>query len=222
MGQKLLVLGDSGSGKSTSTRNLDSKTTFYINVIGKALPFKGWKNKYVDGKNLVATHTAEEIVQVIKGISQSDKMKHIKTIVIDDAQYIMSYEYMKRASEKGYDKFTEIARHMFDVLTAPDNVREDLTTIFLAHSEDVSANGFSKTKMKTVGKMLDSAITIEGLFTIVLLAYPIKEEKSMKYVFVTQSNGTTTAKSPMDMFEGITIENDLAIVLDKIKEYEEG
>ena len=220
MGNKILVLGDSGSGKSTSTRNLDSKTTFYINVIGKALPFKGWKSKYVEGENLISTHNAEEVLRAIKGVSE--KMPKIKTIIIDDAQYIMSYEFMARAKERGFDKFTEIAQNMFNVLKAPDATRDDLTTIFLSHSEDVSANGYTKTKMKTIGKMLDDKITIEGLFTIVLLAYPVKEEKKMRYLFVTQSNGTTTAKSPMGMFNDIVIDNDLDMVLNKIKEYEEG
>jgi len=220
MGNKILILGDSGSGKSTSTRNLDPKSTFYINVIGKPLPFRGWKTKYVEGKNMVSTHNSDEIVRCIKGVSE--ERPEIKTIIVDDAQYIMSFEFMARAKEKGFDKFVEIGKHMFDVLKAPDDTRADLTTIFLAHSDDVSANGYTKTKMKTIGKMLDDKITIEGLFTIVLLCYPIKEEKKMKYVFVTQSNGTTTAKSPMDMFEDIAIENDLAMVLDKIEEYEEG
>ena len=220
MGNKVLVLGDSGSGKSTSTRNLDPKSTFYINVIGKPLPFKGWKAKYVDGKNMISTHNADDIVKCIKGVSST--RPEVKTIIIDDAQYIMSYEYMDRAMEKGFAKFTEIAKHMFDVLAAPDKVRDDLTTIFLAHSEDVSSNGYTKTQMKTIGKMLNATITIEGLFTIVLLAYPVKEEKKMRYVFVTQSNGTTTAKSPMDMFDDIAIDNDLQMVLNKMKEYEEG
>ena len=219
MGNKILVLGDSGSGKSTATRNLDPKSTFYVNVIGKPLPFKGWKSKYVSGKNLVSTHNAEEVIRTIKGVSE--KMPEIKVIIVDDAQYIMSYEFMARAKERGFDKFTEIAQNMFNVLKAPDTTREDLTTIYLSHSDDVSANGYTKTKMKTIGKMLDDKITIEGMFTVVLLAYPVKEEKKMRYVFVTQSNGTTTAKSPMGMFEDIIVENDLSMVLQKIKEYEQ-
>jgi len=141
-GQKILILGDSGSGKSTATRNLDAKTTFYINVIGKALPFKGWKSKYVAGKNLITTHNAEEIIKAIQGVSKLEAFKHIKTIVVDDAQYIMAYEFMARALEKGYDKFSEMGQHMFNVLKAPDATRDDLTTIFLSHTEDVSANGY--------------------------------------------------------------------------------
>jgi len=120
------------------------------------------------------------------------------------------------------DKFTEIAQNMFNILKAPDKTREDLTTVFLCHSEDISANGFLKTKMKTIGKMLDDKITIEGLFTVVLLAYAYRNDKEMEYVFVTQSNGTTTAKSPLDMFDNIKVPNDLAVVLDTIRKYYEG
>lgn len=230
MGNKVLVLGDSGSGKSTSTKNLDPKSTFYINVIGKALPFKGWKWKYksVDNDtkegNYIVTHDSSKISNYIKWVSAN--RPEIKVIIVDDAQYVMSFEFMERASEKGYDKFIEIAKHMFDVLAAPDGTREDLTTIYLTHSEDVSANGFIKTKMKTIGKMLDEKICIEGLFTIVLLCYLKKSKEKEEYVFVTQSNGSNTVKSPMGMFpldsEGKpTIPNDLVGVLEGIKKYEE-
>lgn len=224
MGDKILVIGDSGSGKSTATRNLDPTTTFYINCIGKSLPFKGWKKNYMaskDGKrgNLLVSHSSPNIVSAINGISKD--MSHIKTIIVDDSQYIMSYEFMERANEKGFDKFTQIAQNMFNVLKAPDGTREDLTTVFLAHSEDVSANGFVKTKIKTIGKMLDDKITIEGMFTVVLMAYAHKEasDDSMRYVFVTQSNGSNTCKSPMGMFDGNVVDNDLKLVLDKHHEY---
>jgi len=226
MGQKILVLGESGSGKSTATRNLDPASTFYINVIGKALPFKGWKSKYqaiIDGKvgNYISTYKFDDIVGIIDKISKD--RPEVKTIVVDDAQYIMSYEFMERATERGFDKFSEIAQHMFNVLRAPDGTREDLTTIFLCHSEDVSANGFTRTKMKTIGKMLDDKITIEGLFTVVLLAYCHRvENKDPEYLFITQSNGTNTVKSPMGMFDDVKVPNDLGYVLGKVKEYEEG
>ena len=219
MGSKVLVIGESGSGKSTATRTLDAATTFYINVIGKPLPFKGWKAKYKNKENYISCNNHDDIIKTMKYVSE--KLPKIKTIVVDDAQYIMSYEFMNRATERGFDKFTEIAQHMFNVVKAPDTLREDLTTIFLSHSEDISGNGVTKTKIKTIGKMLDDKICLEGLFTIVLLAYPHKENKEMKYVFVTQSNGTTTAKSPMGMFD-ITIDNDLQFVLDNIKKYNEG
>lgn len=224
MANKLLVIGESGSGKSTSTRNLDPASTFFINVIGKPLPFKGWQSKYTDYNkpimkgNLFKTHNSDEICACMHHIS--GKLPHIKTIIIDDAQYIMSYEFMERAQEKGYDKFIEIGKHMFDVFTTPDKLRDDITVVFLMHSDDITANGYTKTKVKTIGKMLDEKITIEGLFTIVLLSVCYKNnEKEMCYSFVTKSNGMTTAKTPDGMFKYILIENDLKFVLDKITEY---
>ena len=208
MAQKILVIGDSGSGKSRSMKNLNPKTTYIINCIGKNLPFKSWKANYTEGKggNIFKSTNSDEICQIMHAISE--KRPEIKTIVIDDAQYIMSYEYMNRALEKGFQKFSEMAKNMFEVLITPERLRSDLTVIYLAHSEDVSANGFTKTRMKTVGKMLDSAITLEGLFTVVLLAGSYKAEDGMHYVFLTQSDGTTIAKSPEGLFETLSIEND--------------
>lgn len=222
MANKILVVGESGCGKSRSMKNLDPKSTYVINCIGKNLPFQSWKKNYKSGKggNLLKSTNSEEVVNCMKAISE--QRPDIKTIVVDDVQYIMSYEYMERALEKGYNKFSEIAKNMFEVMITPERLRDDLTVIYLAHSEDVSANGFTKTKMKTVGKMLDSAITLEGLFTIVLLSGNYKSESGMHYVFLTQSDGTTIAKTPEDMFTELSIPNDLQLVLERIKEYEEG
>jgi len=223
MSEKILVIGESGSGKSTATRNLNPKETFYINVIGKPLPFKGWKSKFVTYNketkkgNLITANEAPTISAIL--IAVSEKMPEIKTIIIDDAQYIMSYEFMKRAKERGFDKFVEIAQNMFNVFIASDRLRDDITVVFLTHSEDVNGNGYTKTKMKTIGKMLDDKITVEGLFTIVLQSICRKTQLGMEYLFMTQNDGTTTAKSPMDMFK--TEEpNDLVVILDKVKKYD--
>jgi hypothetical protein len=221
MASKILVLGESGSGKTTATRNMDPKSTYFINCIGKPLPFRGWKKNYKEGKggNLFKSTNWEEIVKCMHAISE--QRQDIKTIVVDDAQYIMSFEFMQRAKEVGFNKFTEIAQHMFEVFITPERLRNDITVIYLCHSDDVSANGFTKTKIKTIGKMLDDKITLEGLFTIVLLAGSYKSEEGMKYVFLTNSDGTTTAKSPEGMFEKLSIDNDLAVVLETIRRYEE-
>jgi len=227
MGRKALILGETSQGKSTSGRNLDPATTFWINVTGKDLPFKGWKKLYQrydpqTGKgNYLHSKDWKQIEGAIKHVSA--KLPHIKLIIVDDAQYIMSFEFMARASEKGFDKFTEIQTHFFEVITAPDSTREDLTTVFLSHTEDVSANGVSRTKMKTIGKMLDEKITLEGLFSVVLMSYAYKQQdKTMKYVFVTQTNGSMPAKSPIGMFGETVIDNDLQDVLTKMAKYYEG
>lgn len=224
MANKILIIGDSGSGKSTSLRTLNPETTFLVNTIGKTLPFKGWTKKYrlydkaTKKGNMIKTHNAMEIIAGLQYIS--DTMPHVKTIIVDDSQYVMSYEYMERAKETGFQKFTEIADNMFRIFKKPDELRDDLTVVFLGHTEEVSSNGQTKTKIKTIGKMLDEKITVEGMFTIVLLAYSYKDsDKSMKYVFVTQSNGTNTCKSPMDMFKETLIPNDLKMVLDRVEEY---
>lgn len=222
MADKILIMGDSGSGKSTSTRNLNPETTAYINVIGKPLPFQGWRKKYKKYNttnktgNMFVCHKHDEI---IKALTVIELMPHIKTVIVDDSQYVMSYEFMRRATEKGFDKFAEMGQHMFQVYEAPDSLRDDLVVVFLCHSEDVSANGYIKTKAKTIGKMLDDKITIEGMFTMVLLALAKESKDGIEYVFCTQTNGANTVKSPMGMFNEVFIENDLSKVLTRFHEY---
>lgn len=226
MAEKILIIGESGSGKSSSCRTLDSKTTAIINCIGKPLPFKGWKTNYqkfdpkTESGNLFETVNYEAVIKAMQYVAL--KKPEIKTLIIDDAQYIMTFEFMDRAMEKGYDKFSELAQHFFKVLKAADSLRQDLTVVFLAHSEEVSGNGYTKTKIKTIGKMLDEKLTIEGLFSCVLLATCYKDtDKEIKHIFVTKNNGTTTVKTPAGMFEDAIIPNDLQFVLNKIKEYEQ-
>lgn len=226
MANKLLIIGESGAGKSTSVKNVNPKDTFIINCANKNLPFKGWKSKYVafDPKkkegNMLSTTNFEVICNALQFIDK--EMPHIKNVIIDDFQYVIIYEFMERAKEKGYDKFTEMAQHSFACLVAPDKLRNDLTVVFLAHSEDVSGVNGMKTKMKTVGKMLDEKLTIEGLFSMVLMSVCFKDnENNIAYKFVTRGNGTNTVKTPEGMFEETLIPNDINYVLGKIKEYEQ-
>lgn len=225
MSQSILVIGESGVGKSTSMEKLDPKSTFLINTIGKELPFKGSRKLYspydktTQKGNTLATTSHEVMIKILKGIDQ--QLTHFKQVVIDDSQYIMSFEFMKRAKEKGFDKFVEIAQHYFEVIRTAQSLRNDLTVFFLSHSEDVGSNGSMKTKIKTVGKMLDEKITIEGLFTIVLHAQARKHDKKIEHYFLTNSDGSTTAKSPAGMFD-LEIPNDLNFVLQRVKAYYEG
>jgi len=225
MAQSVLVIADSGSGKSTSMRNLDPKETFIINIANKPLPFKGWKKNYNNISkdnpkgNMTSASSANGIIKAIQHVN--DKMPHITNLVIDDWQYMSSFEYFDRASEKGYDKFTQIAANLAQVAKMPKDLRDDLFVFFLTHSEEsTDVNGHRKVKAKTIGKMIDNTLTLEGLFSIVLFGRVKKMEEGLEYGFDTQNNGENTCKSPMGMFEESFIDNDLQLVKDCIKSYE--
>jgi len=227
MAQSVLVIADSGTGKSTSIRTLSSKETFIINIANKPLPFKGWKKDYVNISkdnpkgNMTSAASAAGIIKAMKHVN--DKMPHIKTLVIDDWQYMSSFEYFDRANEKGYDKFTQIAANLAQVAKMPKDMREDLTIFFLTHSEDsTDINGHRRVKAKTIGKMIDNTLTLEGLFSIVLFGRVKRDEDgTLHYGFDTVTNGENTCKSPIDMFEETFINNDLQLVKDCITEYEQ-
>lgn len=215
----ILILGLSGSGKSTSIRTLPPNETFLINVCSKELPFRGSRKNYTEWNKENPTGnmlSSNDYVLIDKLFTNIDiKRKEIKYIVIDDSQYLLTAEYMKRAHEKGYEKFTEIGEHFWNILWASKMLRQDLFVFFLHHSE---INELGITKVKSVGKMLDEKVNIEGMFTIVLLA----KRDSDKNYFITQNDGTTPAKSPIGMFEDRMIDNDLKLVVDSINNYYEG
>ena len=225
MAQSVLVIADSGTGKSTAIRTLDPKETFIINIANKPLPFKGWKKNYSNISkdnpkgNMTSASSAAGIVKAMQHVN--DKLSNIKTLVIDDWQYMSSFEYFDRAHEKGYEKFTQIAANLAQVAKMPKDMREDLTIFFLTHSEDsVDGNGNRKVKAKTIGKMIDNTLTLEGLFSIVLFGRVKKTEDGLEYGFDTVNNGENTCKAPMDMFENPFIDNDLQLVKNCIAEYE--
>lgn len=225
------IVGESGSGKSTSLRNLNPEETFIINVAGKNLPIPGYKKNYkslvqdpVTKKytgNLYNSSSVEKIGQAIKVVSAT--MPHIKQIIIDDSQYLMAFEAMDRAGEKGYEKFTQMAQHFFSVLKESMGAREDLKVFILAHSENIGDALNPSYKIKTLGKMIDNMITVEGLFTYVLFTTKVKNDDGViEYKFITNSDGTTTAKTPMGCFDSVMIDNDLDYVIKRIDEYNEG
>jgi len=227
MGQSILIIAESGSGKSTSIENLNPAETFIINVANKPLPFKGWKKKYNllskenPSGNMSNTSTPVGILKAMEYVSVN--MPHIKTLVIDDFQYMSSFEYFDRSSEKGYDKFTQIAAGLATVAKKPKDLREDLQIYFMTHAEDsVDMDGRRRVKAKTIGKMIDNALTLEGLFSIVLFGKVKKDnDGNIRYVFETQNNGENTCKSPKGMFETLEIPNDLEYVRTSIIKYEE-
>lgn len=228
MAELLAIVGESGSGKTTSIRNLDPEHTFIISTTGKRPGIKGANKKYptfsvADGKmsgNFYATSNVDQIGKMLQIIDK--KMPHITTVVIDDYQYVMGFEAMDRAKEKSYDKFTDMAQHAYQVLKTAMNMRDDLYVVVSTHSENTGDRINPYNKMKTLGKMLDSVITLEGLFTYVLFTTIQRDEDNKSsYKFITNSDGTCTAKSPMGLFDDTYVDNDLNMVINRIKEYNE-
>lgn len=217
MGKPVLINGESGSGKSRSIANLDPKSTFIINVNRKDLPFKGWRSRYslITKDNLSGNMLfADDYETIDKTIGYVDeKRSEIKVGIIEDAQYIMANEFMRRAKEKGYEKFTEIGEHYWKIIWHCNLTRSDMIWFILSH---VEVNEYGQTKAKTIGKMLDDKICIEGMFTIVLNT--LVDDR--KYFFETQSNGKNTTKSPEGMFSELRIPNDLEYVRQQIIKYE--
>ena len=217
------------SGKTTSIRNLNPETTFIISTTGKRPGIKGAKKKYPDFKinketkevtgNFYTTSNIDQIASVMKLINT--KMAHIKTLIIDDYQYLQGFESMARVDEKGYAKFTDIAKHAYGVLKSGMDLRDDLFVVIITHSENIGDNINPYYKIKTLGKMLDSVITLEGLFTYVLFTKVINDGETVQYKFLTNSDGSCTAKSPMGLFDDMLIDNDLDFVINKITEYNE-
>lgn len=238
MANLIALVAPSGSGKSSSLfpeeglkiKGLNPKETFIINVAGKPLPVRGWKQMYKSvstdlvenvkgGGNYWETSDVNAICNILMGI---DKVRpDIKNVVIDDYQYLMSFIYMQKAREKGYDKFNEIAAAGFKPIDVARGMRNDINFITIFHQEKGDDGVF---KIKTTGKMIDNAITLEGLFTVVLFATVQRDPNSrnIEYLFMTNSDGTNTAKSPYGMFKQLFVPNDMGLVLDTVKSYYEG
>ena len=193
-------MGKSGSGKTASLRNFKPGEVLVCSVANKPLPFK-------TKLDVVKTPSYAKLYEAMKD-------KKYKAYVIDDSQYLMAFEMFSRAKETGYGKFTDIAVNFERLLRTIRESMPDDCIVYLLHHTEVDDMG--DLKAKTVGKMLDSQLTIEGLFSIVLMT----ETDGKEYKFITQSNGHTTAKSPMDMFPA-EIDNDLKLVDKTIREYYE-
>ena len=200
MGIPVLILGESGSGKSTSLRNFEENEIGIFNVAGKPLPFRKKLNKIDNAKYT-------DIVGRLK-------LNKFKAYVIDDSQYLMAFEMFDKAKETGYNKFTDVALHFRNLIDfIIKDTPNDVIVYFLHHTETTETG---KIKAKTSGKMLDNQLTLEGLFSIVLLC----KTDGKEHYFETQSDGYTTCKSPMEMFEA-KINNDLKFVDTTIREYYE-
>lgn len=219
-----LILGKSGTGKSSSIKSLNPEETIIFNILKKKLPFKGSNKLYnTEKKNLFNLDSYSEIIQYLEGISA--KVPTCKNIIIDDATYIMRKEYFKSAKISGYNKFIDMASHFQSIIQTAENMREDINLFIIMHCEEImSDNTIIGYKPSTVGKLIDSSYNPTEVVPMLLFANTkYDENKKPIYGFHTQKclEGLIEipAKSPEGMFEEDYIPNDLQYVVDKMNEF---
>ena len=214
------VVGDHSTGKSTSFKYLDNKKTFIIDVKKEPLPWRGSENDYNEGlRNYIRTSNWLDILQIIENIAE--KRPEIENIIVDDAGFIMSNEFFKRASESGFTKFSEIGQHMFKIVDACKALPNRLNVIFTFHRDvDKDALGEPIVRIKTIGRMIEEKYTLEAQFTVLLFSC-VNYDKNGKadYKFVTNRTLNYPAKSPDGMFEDLYIDNNLQNVVTTMRKY---
>ena len=224
MANCIIILGRSGTGKSTSIKGLNPNESVIINTLKKRLPFKGSQSLYSkEKKNLALIDEYQAVINALVGIDKN--YPKVKNIVIDDSIYIMRKEYFKRAKESGYGKYTDLASHFQQIISTCESLRDDLNVFFILHSEDVVSDGTTTGyKVSTVGKLLDSQYNpIEVVPMVLFSAIKYDEKGNPSFGFYTHAckEGTIEipAKSPEGMFDEDFIENDLGLVVKKMNEY---
>ena len=215
MSHVICIAGESGTGKTTSMRKLDPKTTLYIDCDKKGLSWKGWKSQFNgESKNYLVTDFPQVALQALRKVNEQKNMSHIKVVVVDTINGLMVADEMRRSKEKGYDNWQDLAQSIYELIDYSLTMRDDVTVVFVAHTQtDHDENGYMFTRIKTSGRKLDK-ITLESKFSTVLLSKCVDG----RYVFETQAN-LSTAKSPMGAFEDKEIDNDITAVIEALKEY---
>lgn len=219
MSKLIALVGDTGCGKSHSIQFLDPKETYIISVADKELPFKGSTklyNRY--SKNYKHVKDAAEVLRLLNTLSND--APQIKTVIIEDGNYIMGFNLVDKATEVGYTKFSVMAQQMVSLIQGAKKLRDDMIVVYISHQEELEDNGeIVSYKMKTAGKMIDNQIKLEGLFTVVI--YAITETKGDKtdYLFITNKYKKYPAKSPAGMFSELKMPNNLKTVVDNINDY---
>lgn len=225
MAEVPLILGDSGSGKSASIRNLNPAKTFIINVAGKSLPFRDSRKQYTlwnaenPKGNMFNTKRPSQVAKMMTYVSE--KRPEIKSLVIDDNQYLSLFTFVTRINDKdGFAKFNDIAAAMVELVEHAKSMRDDLTIYFLHHIDGgQDAKGNDRIGAKTMGKFVKEKVTYEGLFSIVLMAdKETQDNNEINYFFWTRM-ADSTVKTPDGMFEDQKIPNDLALVAKAIHDY---
>ena len=196
----VLLIGASGTGKSTSLRNFKREEVAVINVLGKPLPFK----------SDIKAPQCDDYATIIQAIKQTKK----KTIVIDDAGYLLTNEFMSKSSIKGYDKYNEMANNFFNLINGIKAIEGGKTVYLIMHDD---TDDFGNIKPKTIGKLLDDKVNIAGMFTICIRSM----FENGNYIFRLKTNGQDCVKTPFGMFENETMENDLKAFDKVVREYYE-
>lgn len=219
-----MLLGKSGTGKSTSIKTLNPDETIIFNTLKKRLPFKGSNSSYnAEKKNLFNIDSYQTLITYLQSIN--DKVKTCKNIVIDDMIYVMRSEYFARAKEAGYNKYVELAQHFQQIIKTCENMRDDINVFFILHSEDVVNDGsVTEYKVSTIGKLVDSTYNPMEVVPMVLYSDVKYDDKgNATYGFYThrcmKGSVVIPAKSPSDMFEEDFIPNDLGLVIKSMNEY---
>lgn len=215
MSTVICIAGESGTGKTTSMRNLDPKTTMYIDCDKKGLSWKGWRNSFnAESKNYLKTDFPQIALQALQKVDKDKGFAHIKTVVVDTINGLMVADEMRRSKEKGYDKWQDLAQSIYELIDYALTMRDDLAIVFVAHTQtDHDDNGYMFTRIKTSGRKLDK-ITLESKFSTVLISKCVDG----RYLFETQAN-FSTAKSPMGAFEEKEIDNDIVAVINALREF---
>ena len=221
MSSKLIgVVGETGTGKSTAIKYLDPKETYIINVAKKELPFKGSGKLYnTDNKNYKEIDDPVEVTRLLKVIST--QAPHIKTIVIEDSNYLMGFRMVEKATETGFTKFSVMAKDMVDMFRTARGLRDDLCVFYYSHPETIEDAGeIVGYKIKTAGKLIDNQVLLEGLLTVCLYTH-VEEGKDgeVEYSFLTNRYRKKPAKSPDGMFDTTKVPNNLKLVKEKVIEY---
>ncbi len=216
MARGILILGESGAGKTTSCRNLNPSETYYCDLDGKGLAWAGWKRQYnKEARNYTRVAEAGKLQELLRNISE--KRPEIKVVVLDTLNAIMLNMEMLQRKNNTFDQWRDLATNIYGLVEMIGSLRDDLTVICIAHSQtDRDDSGYMFTRMKTSGKKLDK-IVVESKFTTVLLA----KGNDGKYIFQTRAKNST-AKTPMGLYDADEIENDIVPVIEKLKAFEEG
>lgn len=219
MSTSVAIMAETGHGKSHSIQYLDPSKTVIIDADKQGLPFRGWKTKYnKDNKNYFPTSNAESIEKILKAVSLSAEYSHIKYIVIDTLNAVMTDDEMKRSKEKNYDKWVDLAFSVYNIVSLAKTLREDLIVFCMFHVQDISDDlGNHFYRIQTSGQKLQK-IKLETKFNIVLFGKCEYGDEN-RYYFDTQAR-YSTAKSPLGMFAQREIDNNLQVVANAIRDYE--